>query len=88
MQCVAEPGGWSPEMDARDHQLRERAQEILRLIEQVSAEVSATIASAAHPGALADLVTGLLDLTLAENQEILETVELVTRRDRVIALLA
>ena len=37
--------------------------------------------------ALADLVTGLLDLTLAENQEILETVELVARRHRVIALL-
>ena len=60
----------------------------MRLIEQVSAEVSATIASADHPGALADLVTGLLDLTLAENQEILETVGLVPRLDRVIALLA
>jgi len=75
-------------MDARFHQLRERAQEILRLIEQVPVELSATIASAGHPGALADLVTGLLDLTLAENQEILETVELMPRLDRVIAVLA
>ena len=88
MRPVAEPTDRGPEIDARFHQLRERALEILRLIEQAPAELSATIASADQPGELADLVTGLLDLRPAEKQEILETVELAPRLDRVIARLA
>ena len=88
MHRIAEPDGRSPEIDARFHQVRERSLEILRLIEQAPAELSAAIAAAEHPGALADLVTGVLDLTPAEKQEILETVELLPRLDRVIARLA
>lgn len=85
---IAEPQDKSAEIDARFHQMRERALEILRLIEQAPAELSAAIASADRPGALADLVTGLLDLTPAEKQEILETIPLLPRLDRVIERLA
>jgi ATP-dependent Lon protease len=85
---IPEPTDTGPEIDARFMQVRERGLEILRLIEQAPAELSAAIAAAERPGALADLVTGLLDLPPAEKQEILEMVALVPRLDRTIARLA
>ena len=88
MLRITEPVERDPAIDARFHQLGERALEILRLIEQAPPELSAAIASADQPGTLADLVTGLLDLTPSDKQEILETVELLPRLDRVIMRLA
>jgi ATP-dependent Lon protease len=85
---LEEPSDRSPEIDARVHQLRERSLEVLSLIEQAPPELKATVRAIDKPGALADLVTGLLDLTTAEKQEILETVELLPRLDLVIARLA
>jgi ATP-dependent Lon protease len=85
---IAEPGERNPEVDARFHQLRERALGILALIEQAPPELAVTVRSIEQPGALADFVTGLLDLTPFEKQEILETIELVPRLDRVISRLA
>jgi ATP-dependent Lon protease len=85
---IAEPLERSTEIDARVHQLRERGLEILRLIEQAPPELSATMQSIDQPGALADFVTGLLDLSANEKQEVLETVALLPRLDRVISLLA
>jgi len=76
------------EIDARAHQLRTRGLEVLALIEQAPAELSATLQAMEPAGALADFVTGLLDLSPSEKQEVLETVELLPRLDRVIALLA
>jgi ATP-dependent Lon protease len=88
VQRIPEPTERSPEIDARFHHLRERGMEILRLIEQAPPELMTTVRSIEQPGALADFITGLLDLTLAEKQEILETVELLPRLDLVISRLA
>jgi ATP-dependent Lon protease len=88
VQRIAEPTDRSPEIDARLHQLRERGVEILGLIEQAPPELTATIRSIEQPGTLADFITGLLDLTPAEKQEILGTVELLPRLDLVISRLA
>ena len=85
---VPEPSDRNPEVDARLHQLRERALDVLRLIEQAPPELAATVRSIEQPGALADFVTGLLDLTPFEKQEVLETIELLPRLDRVISRLA
>jgi ATP-dependent Lon protease len=85
---IPEPTDRNPEIDARFHQLRERSLEILRLIQQAPPELSATVQSIDQPGALADFVTGLLDLTSFEKEEILETIELPSRLDRVLARLA
>ena len=85
---IAEPLERNAEIDARIHQLRERGLGILRLIEQAPPELSATMQSIDQAGALADFVTGLLDLSAIEKQEVLETIELLPRLDRVIALLA
>ena len=75
-------------IDARAHRLRERALETLRLVENAPPELAAAVASIEPPGELADFVTGLLSLTLAEKQEILETSELLPRLDLVISRLA
>lgn len=85
---IAEPTNRNAEIDARFHQLREQSLDTLRLIEQAPTELAVTVRSIDQPGALADFVTGLLDLTPFEKEEILETIELLPRLDRVIARLA
>ena len=85
---IPEPTVQGPEVDARLHQLRERALDVLRLVDQAPAELSATVRSIEAAGALADFVTGLLDLTPLEKQEVLETVELLPRMDLVISRVA
>jgi ATP-dependent Lon protease len=88
VEPVAEPTERTPEIDARQHLLRERALDLLKLLDQAPAEISGMVRSIEAPGALADFVTGLLDLAPIEKQEILETVELQPRLDRVLTRLA
>ena len=88
VERIPEPDAEGAEIAARTHQLRERALETLRLIEQVPQELVATIQSVEPPGLLADLVSGLLDLTPPEKQEILEIIDLPARLDRVLWRLA
>ncbi|WP_428541448.1 endopeptidase La [Rhodopila sp.] len=85
---VAESTADGTEIAARVHQLRERALETLSLIEQAPAELVAAVQNLEQPGMLADLVTSLLDLTPAEKQAILETVDLRERLDSVLWRLA
>lgn len=84
---IAEPEGHGAEIDARVHQVREGGLEIFALIEQAPPELSATIRSIDAPGALADFVIGLLDVSPAEKQEVLDTVDLLPRLDLVITRL-
>ncbi len=84
IERIREPEASGAEVEARLLQLRERALEALSLIEGVPAELAATVQGVEAPGALADLVAGLLPLAPAEKQEILETVDLPSRLDRVL----
>ncbi len=84
IERIREPDTSGPEVEARLLQLRERSLEALSLIEGVPAELAATVRGVEAPGALADLVAGLLPLAPAEKQEILETVDLPSRLDRVL----
>ncbi len=88
VQRIAEPEGHGAEIDARVHQVRERSLAILALIEQAPPELSATIRSIDAAGALADYVIGLLDVSPAEKQEVLDTVDLLPRLDLAITRLA
>ena len=88
VERIPEAEAEGAEIAARVHQLRERALETLRLIEQVPADLVATVQNIEPPGLLADLVAGLLDLTPAEKQEILETLDLRARLDLVLWRLA
>ena len=88
IERIAEPGETTPQIEAQRHQLRERAQETLSLIEQAPAELSGVVQSIEAPGQLADLVASLIEMPPDEKQEILETVPLATRLDRVLWRLA
>ena len=88
IERIAEPVAEGTEIAARVHQLRERAMETLRLIEQTPPELVAAVQNLEPAGLLADLVTSLLDLTPSEKQAILETIDLRTRLDTVLWRLA
>ncbi len=88
VERIPEPNADGAEIAARTHQLRERALETLRLIEQAPPDLVATVQNVEPPGLLADLVAGLLDLAPAEKQEILEITDLPARLDRVLWRLA
>jgi ATP-dependent Lon protease len=81
-----EPGG--TEVEARMHQLKQRATEALSLVPNAPAELAAAVEAATAAGQLADLVAGTMDLKPAEKQEVLETVDINRRLDRVLWLLA
>ncbi len=88
VERIAEPADRGPEIDARFHQLRERALETLHLLDQMPSEVATMVQSIEEPGALADLVAGLMDLKPAEKQEVLDTIDLRARLDMVLWRLA
>ncbi|SDD55101.1 endopeptidase La [Belnapia rosea] len=83
-----EPDQRTTEIEARVMHLRGQALEALRLLPQVPEGLVNTVQTLESGAALADLVAGYMDLAAAEKQEILETLELVPRLDRVSAALA
>ncbi len=85
---IPEPAAQSSEIEARFVHLKGQALESLRLLPQTPEELVATIQAVEQPGQLADMVATFMDTTPEEKQEILETVELGPRIDRVSRLLA
>jgi ATP-dependent Lon protease len=84
------PEGEAPgsEMEARLMHLRQQALEALQLLPQAPHELIAAVQAAESAAALADMVAAYMDLKPEEKQEILETIDLPTRIDRVSRLLA
>jgi ATP-dependent Lon protease len=78
----------TPEVEARTIHLRRQAVEALQLLPQVPQELVAAVQSTPSGGALADLVAAYLDITSEEKQEILETIDVHARMDRVTRILA
>ena len=85
---IEEPDTLSPETEARFLHLRQQALEAMQLLPQVPPELIGTVQAAAKPGALADLVAAYLDVSPDQKQELLETVDLTVRLDRVSRILA
>jgi ATP-dependent Lon protease len=85
---VPEPTPTSNEIEARFVHLKGQAIEAIQLLPQAPNELLATIQGVDSPGALADLVATFMDATPDEKQEILETVDVGARMDRVSRLLA
>ena len=75
-------------MEARLHQLRERAVEALQLLPQTPPELVQSVQSFTSAGQLADMIAGFMDLKPAEKQSVLELVDSSARVDRVLELLA
>ena len=84
---IDEPEASDSEIEARALQLRERALEVLQLLPQASDEMSNVVRSISSPGALADLIAGLVELKVGERQAVLEAVDLVPRLDLVLGYL-
>jgi len=78
----------SKEIEARFVLLKGQAIEALQLLPQAPAELMAAIQSVEQPGALADMVATFMDATPDEKQEILETVDVGARLERVSRLLS
>src|SRR5208282_943544 len=77
-----------PEIEARTLLLRQQAIEALELLPQVPAELVAAMQNAQSAAALADLTAAYMDITSEQKQEILETMDLTLRMDKVSRLLS
>ena len=85
---IPEPASTSDQIEARFLHLKGQAIEAIQLLPQAPAELLATIQGVDTPGALADMVATFMDATADEKQEILETVDIGARMERVSRLLA
>jgi ATP-dependent Lon protease len=74
-----------PEIEGRARTLKARSMETLQLLPQVPAEMTAALESLSQPSQLADAVSSVLDLPVAEKQSLLETFDLKSRLDRLLA---
>lgn len=88
VQRIAEPEELTPQLEAQTIHLRSQALEGLQLLPQVPQEMIAALNAASAPGALADLVAAYLDIKPEEKQELLETVDIAARIDKVSRYLA
>ena len=73
---------------ARLLNLRNQALEVLQLLPQTPTELVNAVQSVTSAAALADLIASFMDITPQEKQEILETVDIERRLERVSELLA
>src|SRR6266704_2400568 len=78
----------TPDIEARVGLVRTRAREAIELLPNVPMEVAATIENLDSASALADFIVGILDAKPSEKQDVLETVDIKERLDKVLALLA
>jgi ATP-dependent Lon protease len=78
----------TPDIEARLRLLKERARQALALLPSAPAELTAAIESLTSPSALADFIAGISDSSPEAKQQILETLDLAERMDKVLAMLA
>jgi len=85
---LEEPDEVTKELEAQLFQLRERAAQALELLPQTPQELLQAVKSFKTPGALADLIAGFMDITPAEKQSVLETLDVAARVNTVLGFLA
>jgi ATP-dependent Lon protease len=88
VERLTEVSASSGGIEARMYLLKERAVEALQLLPQMPSELVSTIQGFRSPGALADMVAGFMDIKPEQKQEILETIDIEARLDKVLSLLA
>jgi ATP-dependent Lon protease len=85
---IPEPDSRSPEIEARFLNLKAQTIEALQLLPQVPDELANAVQSITSPATLADLAATYMDVKPDEKQEILETIDVTARMERVARLLA
>lgn len=88
IEKIAEPETKGAEIEARLLHLRQQAIETLELLPQAPKEMAEAVRNMTSASALADMVAAYLDLEPPQKQEILETIALQERLDKVSRLLA
>jgi len=88
IESIAQSEETSPEIEARMSFLKHRAVEAIALLPQAPAELSRTVQAIESPAQLADLIISFMDVKAADKQEMLETLDLKERLDKVLKLLA
>jgi ATP-dependent Lon protease len=85
---IPEPTTLTAEIEARFVDLKAKTLEAIQLLPQVPAELLGVVQAIDTPPALADLAIAYMDVKPEEKQEILETVDIAVRMDKVSRLLA
>jgi ATP-dependent Lon protease len=80
---IPEPTTTSPEIEARFLNLQRQAIEAAELLPQPPQELIAILQGTTSPATLADLATSYMDIAPQDKQEILETVDLALRMEKV-----
>ncbi|HVY64353.1 MAG TPA: endopeptidase La [Gammaproteobacteria bacterium] len=75
------------EVEARANLLKQKSGEAVELLPGVPPEIANALEGIDSPGALADMVAGLIDIKPADKQAILESLKVRDRLDRVIEFL-
>ncbi len=88
VERIQETEATTMDVAARLLNLRNQALEVLQLLPQTPAELVNAVQSMPSAAALADLIASFMDITPQEKQEILETVDIERRLERVSELLA
>ncbi|UPK38416.1 endopeptidase La [Bradyrhizobium sp. 186] len=88
VQQIPEPTTSSPEIEARALNLQRQAIEAIELLPQAPPELVAMFQSTTAPGVLADLATSFMDIKPQDKQEVLETIDLALRVEKVSKRLA
>ncbi|MBR1127556.1 endopeptidase La [Bradyrhizobium iriomotense] len=83
IQQIPEPTTNSPEIEARALNLQRQAIEAIELLPQSPPELTAMFQGTSAPGALADLATSFMDIKPQDKQEVLETIDLALRVEKV-----
>src|SRR5882724_11037736 len=88
VESLSETNTTGPQIEARAEVLKTRAMEALSLLPQVPGELARTIQSIDSPSRLADLIISFMDVKAQEKQDMIETLDLQERLDKVLKLLA
>jgi len=84
VQQIEDAEEQSADIQARFLQLKEKAAEIIELLPQAPAELAGAADNISSASALSDFVSGLIDLPLQQKQDLLETIDLQQRIDKVL----
>ena len=88
VEFIGQPDQSEPDIEGRALKLKQRAVEILELLPQVPSEMVSALQGVEGPAQLSDFIAGVMDVSAAEKQKLLEMFDLKTRLDRLLELLA
>src|SRR3569832_295187 len=88
IERILEQEELTPAIEARMHHLKREAAEAFELLPQAPAELASAIEATASGARLADVIAGFMDIKPDEKQQVLETLDVQARLEKVDALLA